>query len=105
MNPAPRETILVIGATGNVGRHLLAQLRARGASGVRALVRPGTTAHRPDGVDVATGSLDAPDSLAAALTGVNTVFRRPRTRAVRRRGCRARPRPLLGRRSGQVIGR
>jgi uncharacterized protein YbjT (DUF2867 family) len=66
--------ILVTGATGNVGRHVLSQLRAAGAADVRALVRPGATAHRPDGVDVATGSLDDPDGLAAALTGVETVF-------------------------------
>jgi uncharacterized protein YbjT (DUF2867 family) len=71
--------ILVTGATGNVGRHLLAQLselRTAGASDVRALVRPGPgkAAHLPDGVEVVTGSLDDPDSLAAALTGVTTVF-------------------------------
>jgi uncharacterized protein YbjT (DUF2867 family) len=66
--------ILVTGATGNVGRHVISQLRAAAAADVRALVRPGATAHRPDGVDVATGSLDDPDGLAAALTGVETVF-------------------------------
>jgi uncharacterized protein YbjT (DUF2867 family) len=65
--------ILVIGATGNVGRHVLARLRGADAAGVRALVRPGT-AHPPDGVDVAAGSLDDPGGLAAALTGVETVF-------------------------------
>jgi uncharacterized protein YbjT (DUF2867 family) len=53
---------------------VLSQLRATGAADVRALVRPGATAHRPDGVEVATGSLDDPDGLAAALTGVETVF-------------------------------
>jgi uncharacterized protein YbjT (DUF2867 family) len=62
--------ILVTGATGNVGRHVLAQLRA---ADVRALVRPGAT-HPRDGVDVATGSLEDPDGLDAALTGVGTVF-------------------------------
>ena len=66
--------ILVIGATGNVGRHVVSQLRATGADDVRALVRPGETTHRLDGVDVATGSLDDPGGLAAALTGVTTVF-------------------------------
>jgi uncharacterized protein YbjT (DUF2867 family) len=65
---------LVIGATGNVGRHVVAQLSATGAADVRTLVRPGQNAHRPDGVDVAIGSLDDPDALAAALTGVTTVF-------------------------------
>jgi uncharacterized protein YbjT (DUF2867 family) len=65
--------ILVTGATGNVGRHVLSQLGAAGAADVRALVRPGGTAPAR-GVDVATGSLDDPDGLAAALTGVETVF-------------------------------
>src|SRR4030088_2156717 len=69
-----KQMIFVIGATGNVGRHVLSKLHATGAADVRALVRPGKTAHRPDGVDVATGSLDDPDGLAAALTGVTTVF-------------------------------
>lgn len=54
--------ILVTGATGNVGRHVLAQLGAEGAAGVRALVRPGA-AHPPGGADVATGSLDDPEGL------------------------------------------
>jgi uncharacterized protein YbjT (DUF2867 family) len=66
--------ILVIGATGNVGRHVLARLHATGEADVRALVRPGKTAHQPDGVEVATGSLDDPGGLTAALTGVTTVF-------------------------------
>jgi uncharacterized protein YbjT (DUF2867 family) len=67
--------IVVIGATGNVGRHVLARLRATGAD-VRALVRPGA-AHRVDGVDgvhVVTGSLDEPGGLDAALAGAGTVF-------------------------------
>jgi uncharacterized protein YbjT (DUF2867 family) len=65
--------ILVTGATGNVGRHVLSHLQATGAADVRALVRPGA-ARRPAGVEVAVGSLDDPDGLAAALTGVDTVF-------------------------------
>lgn len=64
--------ILVIGATGNVGRHVLSRLRATGAGDVRALVRPG--AAPPDGVGVATGRLDEPAELGAALAGVETVF-------------------------------
>ena len=64
--------ILVTGATGNVGRHVLSQLRATGAADVRALVRPGSAP--PDGVGVATGRLDEPAGLGAALTGVETVF-------------------------------
>ena len=66
--------ILVIGATGNVGRHVLSQLHAIGAADIRALVRPGKAAQLPDGVDIATGSLDDPYGMTAALTGVKTVF-------------------------------
>lgn len=68
--------ILVIGATGNVGRHVLSQLHAMGTAEVRALVRPrdAASARVPDGVGVAVGSLDAPDGLAEALTGIKTVF-------------------------------
>jgi uncharacterized protein YbjT (DUF2867 family) len=66
--------ILVIGATGNVGRHVLSQLHAMGTAGVRALVRPGRAVYRCAGADIATGSLDEPDRLAAALPGVKTVF-------------------------------
>ena len=65
--------ILVTGATGNVGRHVLSRLRATGAADVRALVRPGAAAP-PDGVGLATGQLDEPAGLGAALTGVETVF-------------------------------
>jgi uncharacterized protein YbjT (DUF2867 family) len=65
--------ILVTGATGNVGRHVLGRLEAAGAADVRALVRPGATAPAR-GIDVATGSLGEPDGLAAALAGVEAVF-------------------------------
>jgi uncharacterized protein YbjT (DUF2867 family) len=68
--------VLVIGATGNVGRHVLAALQAAGTADVRALVRPGSakSADRLVGVETAAGSLDDPDGLAGALTGVSAVF-------------------------------
>ncbi|MEV4251287.1 NAD(P)H-binding protein [Streptosporangium canum] len=68
--------ILVIGATGNVGRHVLSQLQAMGTADVRALVLPrdATSTRVPDGISVAVGSLDAPDGLAEALTEIKTVF-------------------------------
>jgi uncharacterized protein YbjT (DUF2867 family) len=53
---------------------VLSQLHTTDTVDVRALVRPGTTGHQFDGVDVATGSLDDPDGLAVALAGVETVF-------------------------------
>lgn len=66
-------TILVTGATGRVGRHLVEQLVSRGAA-VRALVRDPAKAHLPAGVEVAKGDLLDIDSLRTALTGVRTLF-------------------------------
>ncbi|MER5321686.1 NAD(P)H-binding protein [Streptosporangium roseum] len=68
--------ILVIGATGNVGRHVLSQLHAMGRADVRALVPPtdAASARVPHGISVAVGNLDAPDGLTEALTGIKTVF-------------------------------
>jgi uncharacterized protein YbjT (DUF2867 family) len=65
--------ILVTGATGNVGRHLVAELLRAGAD-VRALTRDPGTAGLPAGADVVAGDLADPKSLEAALTGVDVVF-------------------------------
>jgi uncharacterized protein YbjT (DUF2867 family) len=59
-------TIVVTGATGNVGRPLVAELVAAGAR-VRAVTRTPETAGFPAGVDVV-------DSAADALTGASAVF-------------------------------
>lgn len=61
-------TILVAGATGNVGRRLVGQLAAAGRP-VRALTRDPAKADLPDGVEVVAGNLDDPDSLRTALKG------------------------------------
>jgi uncharacterized protein YbjT (DUF2867 family) len=66
-------TILVTGATGNIGRNVVQQLVQRGAS-VRALVRDPAKATFPAGVDVAQGDLLDVDSLRRALSGVSTLF-------------------------------
>lgn len=66
-------TILVTGATGNIGQHVVKQLVQRGAS-VRALVRNPAKASFPAGVDVVQGDLLDVDSLRAAFTGVSTLF-------------------------------
>lgn len=67
-------TILVIGATGNVGRPTVAGLLAQGAS-VRALSRSeDNLAKLPDGVDGAIGDLESGDGLAAACAGVDRLF-------------------------------
>lgn len=66
-------TILVTGATGRVGRHVVHQLVARGAD-VRVLSRDPAKADFPSGVKVAKGDLLDIDSLRAAFSGVNTLF-------------------------------
>jgi len=66
-------TILVTGATGNVGRQVVQQLVQRGAA-VRALVRNPEKADFPAGVDVVQGDLLDVDALRAAFTGVKTLF-------------------------------
>ncbi|MEV4176970.1 NmrA family NAD(P)-binding protein [Nonomuraea sp. NPDC049709] len=62
-------TILVTGATGTVGRQMVAQLVERGAR-VRALTRNPAAAGLPAGVEVACGDLAVPETLAPALEGV-----------------------------------
>ena len=66
-------TILVTGATGNVGRQVVSQLLNTGVT-VRALARNPDSAGLPDGAEVVRGDLAAPDTLAASLDGVEAVF-------------------------------
>lgn len=66
-------TILVTGATGNVGRPLVAGLLADGAR-VRALTRDPAAAGFPAGVAVAGGDYAAPGILAEAVRGADAVF-------------------------------
>ena len=66
-------TILVTGATGNVGRQVVEQLTKRGAD-VRALVRDPSKANFPTGVSVVQGDLLDVDSLRTAFDGVSTLF-------------------------------
>lgn len=65
--------ILVIGATGKVGREATAQLADAGAP-VRALARDPGSARLPGGVDVVQGDLAVPETLDAAMDGVEAVF-------------------------------
>jgi uncharacterized protein YbjT (DUF2867 family) len=67
--------ILVTGATGNIGRELVAALRERGQP-VRALVRGAPPVSLRD-VSVVEGDLDEPVSLRPALDGVRAVFLLP----------------------------
>jgi uncharacterized protein YbjT (DUF2867 family) len=66
-------TILVTGATGRIGRHVVEQLVGRGAD-VRALTRDPAKAALPAGVEVVQGDLLDLDALRAAFSGVSTLF-------------------------------
>ncbi|WKN14261.1 NAD(P)H-binding protein [Streptomyces sp. JUS-F4] len=66
-------TILVTGATGKVGGHVVSSLAAKGVP-VRALVRDPDRAALPHGVEAVVGDLTAPETLEAALRGVRGVF-------------------------------
>lgn len=66
-------TILVIGATGRVGRHVVDQLVNRGIA-VRVLTRDPSKADFPAAVEVAQGELLDIDALRAAFAGVDAFF-------------------------------
>lgn len=66
-------TILVTGATGKIGRHVIQQLIQRGAK-PRALVRDPAAADLPDGVDVVQGDMLDVDALRRGFEGVSTLF-------------------------------
>jgi uncharacterized protein YbjT (DUF2867 family) len=65
--------ILVIGATGNIGRPLV-KILLSGEASVRALTRDPGSAGLPAGTQVVRGDLDDPASLAAAFDGIDSVF-------------------------------
>jgi uncharacterized protein YbjT (DUF2867 family) len=65
--------ILVIGATGNVGRQVLSQLPAAGAQ-VRALTRNPYATRLPPQVEVMRGDLTLPETLDGCLDGIDGVF-------------------------------
>src|ERR1700730_10680663 len=65
--------ILVIGATGRVGRQVVGGLIDRGAA-VRAMTRHPLEGGLPGGVDVESGDLWDPASLEPCLQGIDSVF-------------------------------
>jgi uncharacterized protein YbjT (DUF2867 family) len=67
---------VVTGATGNVGREVVAQLAERGVA-VRALVRNPPAAGAGDGVEFVRADLTDPGSARAAMTGAEAVFLLP----------------------------
>ena len=66
--------ILVTGGTGFVGGHVVHGLRGRGLS-VRCLVRDLRRAAKPAawGCDLAEGDVTDPESLRAAVAGIDTI--------------------------------
>ena len=67
---------LVTGATGNVGAEVVRALTAADQE-VRALARSDRPAGLPHAVETVAGDLNRPESLAAALAGVQGVFLLP----------------------------
>jgi uncharacterized protein YbjT (DUF2867 family) len=65
--------ILVIGATGTVGRQIVSQLVSTGAQ-IRAMARNPATAGLPPQVEIMRGDLTAPETLNACLEGIDSVF-------------------------------
>jgi uncharacterized protein YbjT (DUF2867 family) len=65
--------ILIIGATGNVGRQVLSQLPATGVR-VRALARNPHTAGLPPHVEVVRGDLTLAETLDECLDDIDAVF-------------------------------
>jgi len=65
--------ILVTGATGKVGRHLVADLLAEGAQ-VRALTRDPESARLAGSAEIIHFDPDRPEQLAPALAGVSAMF-------------------------------
>jgi uncharacterized protein YbjT (DUF2867 family) len=76
-------TILVTGATGSVGRLVVDELLAAGAS-VRALTVDPGRAKLPGEAEVVVGSLARPSTLPQALKGVSAVYLAPMARTVGR---------------------
>src|SRR4051812_10691413 len=69
--------ILVAGATGGVGRLVVDELLALGATGVRALTVNPAKAALPPQVEVVRGYLGRPETLPAALAGADRMYLAP----------------------------
>ena len=65
--------VLVVGATGNVGREVVSQLLVTGLP-IRALTRNPEAAQLPPEVEVVRGDLAVPETLDKGLDGIDAVF-------------------------------
>ncbi|MGW4506826.1 SDR family oxidoreductase [Streptomyces sp. NPDC004436] len=72
--PTP-DRVLVVGATGRTGQHVVAAAAARGLTPV-ALARDETRAHTtlPPGTEIVVGDLTAPETLTAAVDDIDAVI-------------------------------
>ncbi|MFD0395283.1 SDR family oxidoreductase [Streptomyces nogalater] len=66
-------TVLVTGATGNVGRHVVTGLLAAGRR-VRALTRTPDRSGLPGGAEITGGDLTRPETYERMLDGVEAVY-------------------------------
>ncbi|GAB3976997.1 NAD(P)H-binding protein [Actinoallomurus acanthiterrae] len=66
-------TILITGARGNVGRHVIEALLAANVP-VRAASRDPASTHLPERVETIAADLTKPETLPAALKGIRKVF-------------------------------
>lgn len=67
------QTLLIIGATGSLGKHLVSEALHRGYK-VRALARKPERVKSQDGLEVVQGDVLKPKTLTGALKGVSAVL-------------------------------
>jgi uncharacterized protein YbjT (DUF2867 family) len=73
MSSKPSLTVLIVGATGSIGRLVVAEALRQGHS-VRALIRaPHKAAHLPSGVATIIGDVTRAETLAAVVEGTDAV--------------------------------
>lgn len=75
-------TVLVTGATGNIGRRVVDRLLDLGVSDIRALTSDPAKANLPAGVEVVTGFLGRPETLSPALADVDQIYLAPFPRTI-----------------------
>jgi uncharacterized protein YbjT (DUF2867 family) len=73
MSKSAQNTILVTGATGNVGQNVVSQLVGAGVR-VRALTRNPESSNLPGDVEVIRGDLSVPETLRDCMAGIDSVF-------------------------------